>query len=242
MRRVIGATKTELMSLEEDEALPPFTKVSTIKSPWRIADGHAFIAELSSLVNDINPNEEGWETLQQTHKRSAIKVGTLVKSIRDGQLKLGKLEGTFGYHAFLVNRSEVDAQMAFQEERRGYRQSSLEGVMSVAEFGRSIGLRNKGQFLAFCADHQTPNIQVHHTHSKQYQRRLTNENIEAFHQRFLTITTMSSETGLHRNSILALIRLNSLPAFTPDGQNYGPIYLREVVQPVLHKAAALKQT
>lgn len=242
MRRIIGATRAELMSLEEDEVLPPFTKVSTIKSPWRIADGQAFIAELSNIANDIGPNEEGWETLQQTRKRSAIKLGTLFQAIRDGQLQLGKLEGAVEYNAFLVCRSEVDAQTAFQEERRDYRQSGLEGVMSVAEFGRSIGLRNKGQFSAFCADHQTPTIKVHHTHFKQYQLRVTNENIDAFHQRFLTITTMSSEFSLHRNSILALIRLNSIPAFAPDGQNYGPIYLREVVQPVLRKAAALKQT
>jgi hypothetical protein len=154
MRRIIGATRTELISLEEDEVLPPFTKISTIKSPWRIADGQAFIAELSNIAHDIDPDETGWETLQQARKRSAIKVGTLVKAIRDGQLKLGKLEGTFGYHAFLVYRSEVDAQIVFQKERRGYNQPSLEGVMSVAEFGRSIGLRNKGQFLAFCTDHQ----------------------------------------------------------------------------------------
>jgi hypothetical protein len=75
MRRVIGATRTELISLEEDEVLPPFTKISTIKSPWRIADGQAFIAELSNIAHDIAPDETGWETLQQARKRSAIKVG-----------------------------------------------------------------------------------------------------------------------------------------------------------------------
>ncbi len=55
---------------------------------------------------------------------------------------------------------------------------------------------------------------------------MTEADIEAFHQRFVTLTTLTSETGMHRNSLRAMLTAARVARFSPDGQDFGPVYLR----------------
>jgi len=55
---------------------------------------------------------------------------------------------------------------------------------------------------------------------------LSPENIASFHARFLTTQSIALETGQHLNSVLAALKAVGVKRFTPDGKDYGPIYLR----------------
>ena len=50
------------------------------------------------------------------------------------------------------------------------------------------------------------------------------EDIVAFHRRFLTITR---ETGLHRNTIRARLAAGGVTPFAEGGKDFGLVYLRE---------------
>jgi hypothetical protein len=98
--------------------------------------------------------------------------------------------------------------------------------VSAVAFGRSIGLRDNGGFLATIAAGHIPARQAMNSKTRRLQYWVSAEDIEAFHRRFVTLTTLSSETGLHRNTVRGLLAASRVIPFAPDGQELGPVYLR----------------
>ena len=56
---------------------------------------------------------------------------------------------------------------------------------------------------------------------------LSAEEIASFHARFVTLTTLSDETGNHRNTLKSLLEASRVARFVPGDQNFGPVFLRE---------------
>ena len=231
MRKAMGATRAELISLGSDGILLPRTKVPTIKSPWRLSDGLALVQELESLATPLGADPNGWETIQHVRKRLGLSVGQVIAAIREGTLTAGKRTGVFGYHGIVVECARVD-----QLKVRLPREMSLEtidGELAAAAFTRSIGLRQRGAFLALIEGGHTPAIEVLHPVTKRKQWRMTEADIAAFHEKFTTPTVIAEETGLHRNTILAALVARGIEVFRPNGVDVGPVYLRRMVDPVL---------
>lgn len=99
--------------------------------------------------------------------------------------------------------------------------------MSCAEFARSIGVRDGRLLLAFTNAGYGQTNEATHPYTKQIQARMTKAQIESFHERFVTPTTLAQETGLHRNAILARLRAAGVEKFAPGGRDFGAIYLRQ---------------
>ena len=55
---------------------------------------------------------------------------------------------------------------------------------------------------------------------------LTTDDVSSFHERFVTLTTLSLETGRHRNTLRRIVAAPRVPRFAPDGQDFGPVYPR----------------
>lgn len=60
------------------------------------------------------------------------------------------------------------------------------------------------------------------------------DHIEAFHRRFVTLTTVCEETGRHRNTLRGQLAAGGVARFVADGQSFGAVYLREEVFTALH--------
>ncbi|MDQ7775375.1 MAG: hypothetical protein Q4615_05390 [Paracoccus aminovorans] len=114
---------------------------------------------------------------------------------------------------------------------------SLPSIMSAAEFARSIGLRDKGRIEALIEAGHAVALETVHPVTRRVQLRMTEAHIASFHEKFLTLTTMQTETGLHRNTILSLLRASGVQVFAPDGLDFGQIYLRKEAIPVLPTAS-----
>lgn len=231
MRAAMGATRAELKSLEAGGILTPRTKIPTIKSPWRVADGLALVEELERRAVPVATDAPGWETIQLAHKRLGVGVGQIIAAIRAGGLVVGKRAGVFGYHGIVVQAAQTDHLQPAQTEKS-------EGRISAAAFARALGLRQKDAFLTLVEADHTPATQVLNPVTKRPQWRMTDADIAAFHARFTTPSAMAQETGHHRNTILAALKDDNVPAFQPDGLDVGPIYLRDDVNPVLSKLRA----
>lgn len=75
-----------------------------------------------------------------------------------------------------------------------------------------------------------------HPVTRREQFRMTAEQIAAFHEKYLTPTTVMRESGLHRNTILARLSAAGIQPYAPDGKSFGVIYLRREADPVVKSA------
>ena len=62
---------------------------------------------------------------------------------------------------------------------------------------------------------------------------MTPDDIAAFHRRFVTMPTLSEETGLAIPEPRAAFKPAGVQAFSPDGADYGRIFLRDLAETVL---------
>ncbi|KMK67168.1 hypothetical protein IMCC21224_112032 [Puniceibacterium sp. IMCC21224] len=148
-------------------------------------------------------------------------------AIRDGRLRVGRRTGIVGFHGIVAPKSDIEALIRFLQKAASSVENALPGIMSAAEFGRSVGLRDNGCFIALVEAGHTSAVQCSNPRTGRAQYRLGDGDISSFHQRFVTLPTLSEETGYHRNTLKKLLEASQVARFTPDGQDYGPIYLRE---------------
>lgn len=233
MRAAIGATKAQLKSLAEDGVLLPRTGRPKIKSPWRISDGLALLKELGALASEVSGSDLGdWEPIQMASHRTDLRVGNIITAVRQGDLRLGRDLTLFGYRSFLVEKAGIDLMRAEWNLRTQHAAPRPTG-MNAAAFGRSVGLRNKGHFLALINAGHTPATVVPHVLTGAAVPFVTDVDIAAFHRQFLTPTTASREFGLHWRTCLTLLNQAGIGVFAPNGEEYGFLFERVEAEPVL---------
>ena len=230
MQIIMGATKSELKSLAEDEVLVPRTAIPTIKSPWHPDDGLELVAELRAKAMVIETDDEGWESIQFAKSRSGLRVGGIVNAIRKGKLRVGCRPDISGYHGVAVQKDEIDSLA----DRSGLGPDP--GLTPAATFGRLIGLRDRGRLVALVSAGYTPATRMKHPKNGGERYYMTEADIAAFHRQFVTLSTLVSESGEHRNTILVRLKESGVPPFSPGGEDFGHLYLREDVEQVFRRS------
>ena len=233
MRTAMGATKKELVALEEEGVLTPRTRVQTVKNPWRMSDGLALVTELSARAVTVEDEDKDWETLLLARRRSEVALDTLVRAIRANRLTVGRKAGVPGFHGIVIPKSEVDVLAAPARAVRDKVLEEVPGSMAAAEFGRGIGLRDGGVFQAMIEAGHVTAYQIINPRTGRAQYRMTPKDMAAFHRCFVTLRTLSAETGQHRNTLKALLTARRITPFSPGGQDFGPVYLRADVAAVM---------
>ena len=156
MELAMGATRSQFASLAADGVLVPRIDIPTIKSPWRVSDGLALVAELKEMAVPIDPTGKSWESIQRAKSRASINVGTIIAAIRDGRLKLGQRKDVKGYAGFCVLKAEING-LALKT-----RPVPSDSHMTAAAFGRSVGKRGQGWFEGLSAAGHTPSTRMPH--------------------------------------------------------------------------------
>jgi hypothetical protein len=226
MREAMGATRQELVALEEEEILVPRTRVPKVKNPWRASDGTALVTELQAHGVPVSEEDAGWGSLLRARKRSGVRLADMIAAIREGRIPTGQREGVSGFHGIVVRKRDVDGLQRETKTALSHSQGDDPCLVSAAAFGRSIGLRDHGGFLAMIQAGHVPARQAQNTKTRRLQYWLRAEDIESLHRRFVTLTTLSEESGLHRNTIRGLLVASRVSRFAPDGEDFGPVYLR----------------
>ncbi|WP_406721626.1 TniQ family protein [Thioclava litoralis] len=219
MRDGIGATLTEFRALVAEGVLAPRSKLETVKNPWHLPDGLALLQDLEHPATPLPAGASGWETIHLASKQVGLPVARIVEAIREGRLQPKKLPEVFGYHGIVV---ELAALEMLQEQQ-----------MAAAAFARLIGLRDYAAFTALIEAGHVPATQVKSVKTARLQWMMSDTEITAFRQRFVTPTMITEETGLHRNTIFAVFSAASVRLFRPDGLDAGPIYLRNESMPAI---------
>lgn len=226
MRNAMGATRMELEALTKAGVLQPRTRVKKVKNPWRISDGVTLVTELSDGATVVEDEDKDWETLLLACRRSGVDLAVLVRAIRDKRLTVGQRAGEAGFHGIVVPKSEVDVLAAPSRAARDEVLEEVPGSMAAAEFGRAIGLRDGGVFQAMIEAGHVSAYQIINPRTGRTQYRMTPGDMAAFHRRFVTLTTLSAETGQHRNTLKGRLATRRITPFSPEGQDFGAVYLR----------------
>ena len=231
MQRAMGATKKQFKSLIEDGLLVPRTKISTVKSPWRLQDGLDFVEALIRLAPEVVSDVSKWEPMQQAKKRTRLSVGSIIQTIRDGRLSAARFDRLTGYSSIYVPKADID-QLASQSTTRSAKPSKLPPavVCSAAAFGRSVGMRENQAFQRLVQGGHTP--ASHKVVSKNGTERflVTEKDIEAFHQRFLSQKTLASEYNGFWRTLVEKLMSRGVEPFTSDGESFGHLFLRVDVE------------
>lgn len=227
MQRAMGATATQLASLAADGVLVPRINNSKIKSPWRASDGVAFVTELQAMAVPIEHSDKRWESIQGAQKRSDLSVGTIIAGIRACKLKLAQRRDLEGYAALCVLKEDIDRMKFLKQEAAGG------PLITAAAFGRSVGIRTQGWFESLAAAGHTPATRMPHPKYGGEWVYASTSDIEEFHKRFVTTKLMRDDSGLKKTSLLAKLNASEVKPFAPNGEDYGPLYLREDVEAVL---------
>jgi hypothetical protein len=235
MQDAMGATKMELIGLEEEGLLVPRTRIPSVKNVWRIADGEAFVAKLTARAATVAADDPSWETLLLARRRTLISLASMIAAIDDGNLDVGARQGVAGFHGIVVRTDQLAPLLTIEK-----RPDPTEGgkLQSAAAFGRSVGLRDNGSFVALIEAGYVSAKERLHPGTKRMQYWMDEADITAFTARFATPTMLTNETGLHRNTIYTLFAAARVDPFTPNGKDFGPIFLRSDLSEIPQLAAA----
>ncbi len=226
-RKAIGATHHEFQALHKTGVLKPRISDDTVKFPWKMDAGLTLVAELRAKATDADVNDKDWETINLAARRKGLSVDTVINAIRTGKIRIGLMQGENGYHGIRIDKHAFDNW--FSEKSMA---TPLAGTMSLPEFGRAIGFRDQSYFAKLADRGHISVITVIHPHNLCPQTRITEEQIAAFRAKFVTVAMLHAEHGLPYNTIHAKLRSVGVERFAPDGEDFGPIWLREEVTPI----------
>lgn len=132
----------------------------------------------------------------------------------------------------MVLKDEVD-QLTGQQPRRRQRDETLPAGELASIYAVKLGISAKAWFhKLFVAGHVSARWVPHPTNGTEVLY-LTNEDIAAFHARFMTPMTMQAEFGVTWQKCMVELRKVGVTPFTEDDQEFGPLYERRYVEPIL---------
>ena len=220
MRTLLGATRSEWRALVQDDVIVPRNALPGIKARWGASDAEDLVNELSGHAQPVELDDPAWESLLQAKVRSGLSVGRILGAIRGGDLPVGCRADLSEFRRFVVPKDAIDRLSGWLEP------VTDTATTAASAFGRMVGVRSARSIIGLVKAGHTPGLRVEHPGNGIDWFVLRDTDIAAFHERFMTLTTMGQEFGLHRNTIRAVLKAHDVQPFSPDGEDYGAIYLR----------------
>ncbi|OHC54759.1 MAG: hypothetical protein A3D16_09485 [Rhodobacterales bacterium RIFCSPHIGHO2_02_FULL_62_130] len=110
-----------------------------------------------------------------------------------------------------------------------------EALVTASVFGMSVGIKDKGRFRALIDAGHTPATSLRNPKTGMANIFVTAADIAAFHRRFVTMRTLSAETGRAIPGLRVQLKRAGVAVFSPDGQDFGHLYLRAEVEAALSR-------
>jgi hypothetical protein len=219
MRVAMGATRNEFDALAREGILKPKTQVEEVRLPWLVQDGMDLVAALSARATcAVAVGDRDWETLQQACAARRIALRDLHDAIASGDVQIGLKSS--------VTTWFTDRGIQAPENQ------SFAGSVSLADFGRSIGLRDQKHLNALVKAGLLDVTTVVHPLIGRDQLRVGAVAAASFRARFATVSMLAAETGEQPHAIRGKIARSGLSVFKKDGASYGNLWLRGDVEAI----------
>ena len=232
MRVAMGATRNEFDALAREGFLKPKTQVKEVRLPWLVQDGLDLVAALSARATSaVAVGDRDWETLLQACAARRIALRDLHDAIASGDVQIGLTDGVVGYHSLCVLKSSVTAWFTARGIQASENQS-FAGTVSLAEFGRGIGLRDQKHLNALVQAGLLDVTKVVHPMIGRKQLRVGAAAAAAFRERFATVNMLAAEIGEQPHAIRGKIARSGLSEFEKDGTSFGNLWLRRDIESI----------
>lgn len=208
----------------------PLTAVAGARAKWLPANGQSLLDDLARHAGRtaVTDAEKGWAMIQSAQTRTGVGVSDILRGIRAGRIALRRTELQAGYRGVVVDLEDVHA---YGEQVQG--RETLSAELSLADFGRSIGIREMDRLMALVARGELTVRQMIHPITRRPQLRVSEPDMTAFHHRFLTLSMIDVEFRLPRMSTRKLPSEAGIAAYTTESGRFNRLFLRAEVEPVL---------
>lgn len=218
----IGRSQFNL--LVEDGILQPSLVDADTKHVWDPREGRAFMDRLLIGAETIQQAQHGWESIAKSAQRLKLRPADIIRAIWDGRIRRVARNAQFdGYASIHVYHDEV-AQALAQE---------TPSAMSLELFTKTVGLGNPVYLNRLVRQGHVPTTEMRNPRTGAMQRFIGTEDAAAFYLRFTTLRILSRAKGTTWQSLSHRLRAAGVTPFSPDGFDYGHVYLKKDVEAAL---------
>ena len=196
--------------------LAPCLDPDVTEHPWDPEDGHALLARLLDGATSIDLSGSGWQSLASVCAGRRLSLAVLFEALGDRRLSVGRRADLEGFDSIHVRPEEVDR--AFAPPPRP--------ETTVAEFSRSVGLRDGTTLRCLIEDGLVHSIEVPNPRTGRTDSCMTEDHIAAFRARFVTLSELAKEQGEHHNTVLAWLRGAGVSPVSSGKRTYERVYFR----------------
>lgn len=141
-------------------------------------------------------------------------------------MSTGKHADFDGYAARYVYHDQVAALLG----------GEVQDATSIEIFAKSVGARQQTEFRRLITKGHLPSTKIRNPRTNAEQLYISLSDAEAFHAKFFTLRIMSSKFVRSQQSLSAELAAASIKPFSPGGENFGHVYLRDQVDWHLEQA------
>lgn len=221
---LIGAPRSQFDLLVADNVISPALSDSKTKSVWNPQHGVDFLDSIFIRSTQLRQVPLGWEHISKAAMRLKIRPGEIINAIWDGKIaQVGNYTHNRGYGAIYVNHSEISAVLGDEPPP----------AISIENFAKSVGVNQPSRMRKLIMNGHVGATKMRNPRTKAEQFYFTSSDSKAFHAEFLTPRTMSIAYGRSWQSTAAELKAKNIRHFSPDGEDYGSLFLRKEVEKAL---------
>ncbi|MEP1535434.1 MAG: hypothetical protein ABJQ34_14340 [Paracoccaceae bacterium] len=210
-------SRSQFNLLVADGVLVPAVPDANVKAIWDPMAGANLIDQLLKGAVLLRKAQHSWCHIGKATARLKIGPGILARAIIDGRLtSVGNHADFDDYAAVYVDFEAVQALFDNDGPR----------AMSLERFAKSAGINQPSRLKRLIKNRHTTATRMQNPKTKAQQDYITDEDSANFHERYFTPRTMALHFEQSWQKISAQMRRRSIRAFSPDGEDYGSIYLR----------------
>ncbi|WP_253949362.1 hypothetical protein [Mangrovicoccus sp. HB161399] len=172
----------------------------------------------------IRQAQHGWETIAKSAQRLKLRPAEIIRAIWQGRIQRVARNVQFaGYASIHVYHEEVAQALRCEGP----------AALSLELFAKSVGLGQQVFLNRLVRNGHVPSTEIRNPRTKAVQRYITKEDAAVFHDRFVTLRTLAKANGTTWQSLAPRLREAGVLPFSPDGADYGNLYLRAEAEGVL---------
>ncbi|MFG6571639.1 TniQ family protein [Sulfitobacter sp. 1A13353] len=194
------------------------------KTIWDPVDGVRFLDSVFIGASPLRQAQHGWEHISKSAARLMVGPEVIIRAIQDRRIvRIGNHADFDGYAALYVYHDEVCSVLSPEPSSH----------QSIELFSKTVGIGQPIRMKRLVINGHTPATELVHPKLKTKQLFITRDDADAFHRRFYTPRTMAQAHGKSWQSMTATLRAAGVTIFSPDGEDYGTLYLREDIDRTL---------
>ncbi len=217
---LLSMNRSQFDLLVADGVLIPAVTGERIKAVWDPVAGRLLLDRLFTGAVQLRQAQHGWAHVSKSAQRLKMNPGVILRAILDGRVtRVGNHADFEGYKALYVDHDQVAAILG----------DATPAALTVETFAKSVGINQPARLRRLIVQGHTPATRMLNPKTQANQFYITTGNADAFHEKFFTTSTMAKAFGCSWQSLSADLRRKGVHPFSPDGIDYGPLYLRDVV-------------